>query len=72
LDEVVFILFFILHLYITVTCRQPSFFTAKIASQISKRHLSAWNISIFSRRFSRNLTPRAPKNTLTVFVFYLF
>jgi hypothetical protein len=33
---------FILHLYITADI--PSFFTTKIASQISKRHLSAWNI----------------------------
>jgi hypothetical protein len=37
------------------------YLTAKIASQISKRHLSAWNIWTFSRRFSRNLTPRSPK-----------
>jgi hypothetical protein len=39
----------------------PSFFTATITSQTSKRHLSACNIWTFSRRFSRNLTPRAPK-----------
>ena len=44
--------------------------TAKIASQTSKRHLSAYNICTFSSGFSRNLTPRAPKKYLTVF--YLF
>ena len=48
------------------------FFTANIASQTSKRHPSACNIWTFSRRFSRNLTPRAPKKYLTVVVFYLF
>jgi hypothetical protein len=31
----------ILHLYITVTCRHTIVFYAKIASQISKRHLTA-------------------------------
>jgi hypothetical protein len=35
--------------------------TTKIASQISKRHLSAWNIWTCFRRFSRKLTPRVPK-----------
>ena len=58
LDEVVFILFLC---YITVTCRYTIVFTANIASPTSKRHLSACNIWTFSRRFSRNLTPRAPK-----------
>jgi hypothetical protein len=47
--------------YITVTCRHTIVFTANIASQTSKRHLIACNIWTFSRRFSRNLTPRAPK-----------
>jgi hypothetical protein len=37
------------------------FLTATIPSQTSKRHLSACNIWTCSRRFSRNLTPRAPK-----------
>jgi hypothetical protein len=47
---------------ITVTLyNRPSFFTGNIASQTSKRHLSACNIWTFSRRFSRNLIPRAPK-----------
>jgi hypothetical protein len=41
LDEVVFILFLC---YITVTCRHTIVFTANIASQTSKRHLSACNI----------------------------
>ena len=50
---------FILHLLLRADI--PSFFTAEITSQISKRHLSAWNIWTFSRRFSRNLTPRSPK-----------
>jgi hypothetical protein len=46
------------------------YYRRKIASQISKRHLSVWNIWTFFRRFSRNLTPReTKKNTLTVFVF---
>jgi hypothetical protein len=34
------------------------------ADIISKRHLSAWNIWAFSRRFSRNLTPRETKKIL--------
>jgi uncharacterized membrane protein len=56
------ILVFILFLcYITVTCRHTIVFTANIASQTSKLHLSACNIWTFSRRFSRNLTPRASK-----------
>ena len=56
---------FILHLYITVTCLHTIVFvTAKIASQISKRHLSASNIWTFFRRFSRNLTPRETKKIL--------
>jgi hypothetical protein len=42
----------------------PSFFTANIASQTSKRHVSACNIWTFSRRFSKNLTLRAPKKYL--------
>ena len=58
LDEVVFILFLC---YITGTCRHTIVFYGKIASQTSKRHLSACNIRTFYRRFSRNLTP---KNTL--------
>ena len=64
--------YFIFILHLLLRADTSSFFTANIASQISKRHLSAWNIWRFSRRFSRNVTPRAPKNTLTVFVFYLF
>jgi hypothetical protein len=50
---------------------KTSFFTAKIASQISKRHLSAWNIWTFSRRFSRNLTPRETKNNSICVLFIL-
>jgi hypothetical protein len=47
------------HVFIPeIWCR---FFTANIASQTSKRHLSACNIWTFSRRFSRNIAPRAPK-----------
>ena len=61
--------YFILHLYITV---MPSFFTAKIASQISKRHLSAWNIWTFSRRFSRNLTPRETKKLLLQYLCFIY
>ena len=57
---------FILHLLLRADI--PSFFTAKIASQISKRHLSAWNIWTFSRRFSRNLTPReTPKKLCFIY-----
>jgi hypothetical protein len=61
------------HFYVIELLRDdiPLFLTANIASQTSKRHLSAFNIWKFSRRFSRNLTPRAPSNTLTVvFLFY--
>jgi hypothetical protein len=59
LDEVVFILFLCYICIYLPTCHR--FFTAKIASQISKPHLSAWNISTCSRRFSRNLAPREAK-----------
>ena len=41
-------------------------------SHISKRHLSAWNIWTFSRRFSRNLTPRETKKILTNSICVLF
>ena len=54
LDEVVFILFLSYICIWLLRADIPSFFTAKIASQISKRHLSAWNIWTFFRRFSRN------------------
>jgi hypothetical protein len=53
------------HTFDVKTCFQQTryvfitfIFKAKIASQISKRHLSAWKIWTFFRRFSRNLTPR--------------
>jgi hypothetical protein len=63
------------YFYVTFVynCYVPTyhrFFTAKIASQISKRHLSAWNILTFSRRFSRNLTPREPKKYYLCFIYF--
>jgi hypothetical protein len=45
-----FYFYLTLYHYTSYILRIPSFFTAKIASQISKRHLSAWNIWTFSRR----------------------
>jgi hypothetical protein len=68
LDEVVFILFLY---YITVTCRHTIVFYGNYCFSNIKMSSSACNIWTFSRRFSRTLTPRAPKNTLTVVVFYL-
>ena len=58
--------YFIFMLYNYYVPTYHRFLTATIASQTSKRHLSACNIWTFSRRFSRNLTPRAPKNSSCV------
>ena len=57
---------FILHLYITVTCRHTCtiVFYGKDCFSNIKRHRSTWNIWTFSRRFSRNLTPRETKKKL--------
>jgi hypothetical protein len=64
--------YFIFMLYNCYVPTIPSFFTAKIASQTSKRHLSACNIWTFSRRFSRNLTPRAPKKYFKQYLCFIY
>ena len=60
------VVYFIFYLTFVYNCYVPTYhrFLRQIASQISKRHLSAWNIWIFPRRFSRNLTPRETKKIL--------
>ena len=66
---------FYFYLTFVYNCYVPTyhrFFTAKIASQISKRHLSAWNIWTFSRRFSRNLTPRETKKILLQYLCFIY
>ena len=69
LDEVLFILFLSYICIQLLRADIPSFFLRKDC--FSNIKTSSKRLQ-YSRCFSRNLTPRAPKNTLTVFVFYLF